>query len=1171
MITPSLRRRLARFGTLAVSIAMLAALAGAASAQAAEPPPENAVWWHFGASAAPTNLAPGTEGQITFSAANLGYREATASAEHPIVVSASVPAGLEVVAGTVRAFETGGRNLGESKFTCTQEGALLKCMVPEAMAPYNALEIAAIVKVTTSNPGTLETHIKVSGGEGVPAAESPAGAVRFHVSAQPTEFGVESYELLPENAEGKPETQAGAHPFQLTTEFDLNKVLGKSSKPGAKLEPDAPVPPKNLTFSLPPGLLGNVKVVPQCSALDFAAVSAADTNLCPPQTALGVARITLNEPNIFGGDVAEIVPVFNLEPGPGEPARFGIEVDKVPVTLTTSVRTGSDYGVNVTTNVATTAAALLHTQLTFWGVPGDPRHDQARGWECVNNEAFKEVTEPCKALGEANPSPFITLPAQCPEEAARSTTVTGESWPQGSSYTVSKIPPGAEHASYTLPPFTGCQLLGFNPSMFVETDTHSASSPTGMAIKVTLPQESTLAREGLAEADVQSTVLQLPEGMEASPAAANGLLTCTGAQVGFNLPGEPESRQTENNHFTPDATSCPPEAKVGSVRIRTPLLKNELFGSAYLASQDTNPFGPPLVLYLIVEDKISGVRVKLAGEVQVDPNTGRLTSVFKGTPPVPFEELEVSLFGGPRASQSTPPLCGSYPSTGTFTPSTIGSGGEAQSRSASFSITSGVGGGPCPTNPLPFGNSFQASSSNNQAGAFTPFSLTIGHADSDQAIKALTVHLPLGAAAMLSTITPCPIAQADAGACGPASLMGHSTTSSGLGPEPFTLGGQAFLTGPYAGAPFGISVLTPAEHVGPFNIGKIIANSTIHVDPSTAQVTVQTVETRIVDPNGVTTIAPTPLPTRIKGFPVQLKQVNVTVDRPGFEFNPTNCNALAVTGAIEGAQGAVQSVHMPFQVTNCGKLAFNPSLTVQAGSSFSKVNGTSFVVTVKAAPGEANIAKTRLVIPANLPSRLTTIQKACPDSVFNANPASCNEGSNIGYAVVHTPVLKNPLTGPAYLVSHGGAAFPDVEFVLQGEGILLILDGQTNIHLGVTTSTFNAVPDAPVSSFEAVLPAGPHSALTGYLPSGSTSLCGTQLSVPTTITGQNGVLIERNTQVTYNGCVAKFKVTKETALQKALKKCKKLKKKSKRVACERAARRKYGPHKKAKHAVHTHR
>jgi hypothetical protein len=300
----------------------------------------------------------------------------------------------------------------------------------------------------------------------------------------------------------------------------------------------------------------------------------------------------------------------------------------------------------------------------------------------------------------------------------------------------------------------------------------------------------------------------------------------------------------------------------------------------------------------------------------------------------------------------------------------------------------------------------------------------------------------------------------------------------------------------------------------------------------------------------------------IKGVPVQLKAINVQVDRPHFQFNPTSCDPMAVTGTLGGSEGASQPVSSPFQVANCGALPFEPKLTARVDGTGSKPNGVGFYVRLESAGlGQANIHQVELQLPIALPSRLTTIQQACPDNVFEANPAACGEGSVIGKAVIHTPVLKNPLEGPAYLVSHANLAFPDVVFVLQGEGIKLVLDGHTDIKKGITYSRFETAPDAPFSTFETSLPAGPHSALgVNVDPKKNYSLCGANLAMPTKIVAQNGAVINETTQIRPTSCVAQFK---ETRLQKALKECRKKKNKRKRIACERAARKKYGPHSKS--------
>jgi len=385
------------------------------------------------------------------------------------------------------------------------------------------------------------------------------------------------------------------------------------------------------------------------------------------------------------------------------------------------------------------------------------------------------------------------------------------------------------------------------------------------------------------------------------------------------------------------------------------------------------------------------------------------------------------------------------------------------------------------------------------------------------------MRLPPGIAGMLSKVTLCPEPQASQGTCPPESLIGHTTVSSGLGPDPFTPPeGQVFITGPYKGAPFGLSIVTPAL-APPFNLGKVIVRSTINIDKNTAALSIDS----------------DPLPLRLRGVPLQLQHINVTVERPGnqeFQFNPTNCNPMKVEGTLTGAQGATYPVSSRFQVANCASLPFKPKLTASAAGKASKANGASFLVTVQSAGlGQANIAKVALQLPKALPSRLTTLQKACLLATFEANPATCPDGSNVGSATIHTPVLKSPLSGPAYFVSHGGAAFPDIEFVLQGEGVTLILDGKTDIKKGITYSRFESAPDAPFTTFETVLPTGPHSVLTAYVPGKANfNLCGTKLVMPTIITGQNGAVIKQDTHIAVTGCPPSVTITKTRAKARSI-------------------------------------
>ena len=1131
---------------LCALLATLALLASAGTAVARADGPR----WDIVTRSAPTNLPPGGKGEIVAVVVNLGDAPVVATEGNPVKISDVLPAGIKATGSMEGQVGRGGDDQGAHELPLSKCEAL-HCSFVGTLPPFIAIEVH--IPVTATSEGTEVNEVKVEGDGITPKAVKRS----IPINNATTKFGIERYELTPEEEDGSSALQAGSHPFQLTTTIELNQTFGVDRFSGSKKEyPAAPALLRNLTTTLPAGLVADTRasVFPQCSAVQFATLRAGNSNLCPPDSAVGAAVVTFKEPHFFNQTTAT-TPVFNLVPEPGEPARFGFVFEKVPVVLDTSIKTGKGYAAEVKVENSSQAAEVLSTIVTVWGVPGAEQHESARGWECLGGGFYLEGLDPRPPCPQAqsNPPPYLILPTTtCGSPWA--TSVQAESWKPGA-----ELEPAEGMEASGREALEGCERLPFEPSLTAQPDQREASTPTGLSVEVTVPQNTTLSATGLAEADVKSTTVALPEGMVANPGAANGLSVCSAAGVGFD--GSIEGEQVDNESFNAAIASCPEAAKVGTVSIKTPLLENELEGSVYFAEQDTNPFASPLVIYMIAEDPVSGTRVKLAGEVIVNPQTGQLVSVFKNTPPLPFESLRLHLFNGGRASQSTPAFCRSYETKASFEPT---SGEASVQRSSSFQTTPNADGQPCPASgPLPFAPSFQAGSTSSQAAGFTPFTLTLGVPDGDAALKTIAMQLPPGMAAVLASVTPCPEPQAAEGTCGPESLIGHSTASAGLGTAPYTLPGEVFLTGPYDGAPFGLSAVTQAK-AGPFDLGKIVARSTITINPETAAATIDTEASKFF-PLKATEGEQTSfegLPQFVKGTPAQIKQLNVAVDRPGFEFNPTNCSPMAITGTLTGYEGTSEPVSYPFQATNCATLPFAPKLTASVAGQGSKADGTTFSVTVESAGlGQANIHKVDLTIPSVLPSRLTTIQKACLEAVFNANPASCDEGSLIGEGIVHTPVFKNPLRGPAYLVSHGGAAFPDVEFVLQGEGVKIVVDGKTYIHGGVTYSKFETSPDAPFTKFETIFPAGPHSALTPSVAENENyNLCKKSITLPTEITGQNGAFISQTTPVTITGCkgVAGFKVTKAQLLAKALKACKKDKKKGKRVACEKAARKKYG-------------
>jgi hypothetical protein len=1136
--------RTIRLGLVA-GLSVVFGLVCAGSASALTPAPR----WQLGVESVPTNLPPVGKGQLVVVASDLG--DAAVQSKTMTTLMVKLPAGVSAV--SVEPLAVDG-----VLATCSTAPAL-QCAVAAVLNPYEQFRMIINVKdeQPSGAPLTLDAQATVEGG----GASVVSRTLPIPVSGQPAGFGVAGYEVTPENEDGTPDTQSGEHPFQLTTTLTLNQLA----------EPRNPVElPRDLSFHLPPGLVGNPNAAAQCTMADFFAL-VTETNLCKPASVVGVATVYAHEP--IAHLIPKTVPVFNLVPAQGEPARLGFEVfGKIPVVIDTAVRSGTDYGVNATVENATELAGLLSSQVSLWGVPGDARHNNARGWECVAGGQFVyQVGKPCPVNSAEPEEPFLTLPTACaadPRSEPVRFPMQTDSWAHPGLFVDGEYEwtGGGEQ----LLGFQGCDRLPFSPGIDVLPEEHTASTPTGLDVDVRVPQQTTLEADGLAEADVRDTTVTLPEGVELSPSAANGLEACSEDEVGFTG----FNQATQTNEFNTAKVSCPDGSKVGTVRIKTPLLSHELEGNVYLASPapnggivepGRNPFGSLVALYIVAEDPISGVLVKLAGEGQVDEHTLRVATTFRNTPQVPFEELQLHLFGGERASLTTPALCGAYATDGLFTPWSGTEPAVVQSSASHFEVVQGVGGSSCPAG-VPFDPGFRVGSGDTQAGAFTSFNLELTRPDGDQALSGVSVRLPAGIAALLSKVQLCSEAQASTNSCPADSKVGEALAVAGLGSEPFVQGGgQVYITGPYHGAPFGLSIVTPAK-AGPFDLGYVTVRSRLLIDEHNASVTV------VSDP----------LPTQIRGIPLQLKRVIVNVNRPEFEFNPTSCNPMSIEGTITGDQGASQSVSSRFQVGGCEHLAFTPKFTASTNGHASKANGASFVVKVQSggvnATGvaQANIARVDLQLPKALPARLTTLQKACTEAAFNANPASCPEGSNIGTATIHTPVLANPLSGPAYLVSHGGAAFPDVEFVLQGEGIKLILDGQTQIKNGITYSKFDSAPDAPFTTFETTLPMGPHSALTSNVPANAKfSLCGTSLPMPTKITAQTGAVTEQATKIVVQGCGAvkaahTRKLTRQQKLTLALKACRKQHRRShaKRQACERQAHKKYGPlpKHKAKHA-----
>ncbi len=472
----------------------------------------------------------------------------------------------------------------------------------------------------------------------------------------------------------------------------------------------------------------------------------------------------------------------------------------------------------------------------------------------------------------------------------------------------------------------------------------------------------------------------------------------------------------------------------------------------------------------------------------------------------------------------SPPACGSYDAQASLTPWSAPESPQ-QLYSPVFAIEDGVGGGPCPAGGIPpFHPGIVAGTLNNSAGSYSPMDIHITRNDGEQEITRFTSILPAGLTAKLTGIPFCPDAEIEAAkhvtgaqeeaepSCPKDSEIGHSLVGAGVGSVLAYTPGKIYMAGPYNGAPFSVVSITSAK-VGPFDLGTVVIRFALNINPETAVVTVDAK-------------ASDPIPHIIDGIVIHVRDIHVYIDRPEFMINPTNCDPESFAATVDGAgadftNSADQdpvTVNNSFQMANCQNLQFKPTFKVSTSGKPSRLDGESLSVKLSypnAPQGtQTNIKLVKVELPKQLPSRLPTLQKACPETTFVTNPALCPPASVIGHATATTPILPVPLTGPAYFVSYGGAKFPELIIVLQGYGVTLDLHGETYISKqGVTSSTFKTVPDDPIGSFELTLPQGRFSALAAL-----GNPCKGTLTMPTEFLAQNGDAIRQQTKIAVTGC-----------------------------------------------------
>jgi hypothetical protein len=1040
-----------------VALGLCGSASGAAGAQPG--------WEVFG-DVSPTRVAPGDEATIRLYVYNVGaaasFGEATVTDTLPTGVTAT---GSEKFVGEG---VTGKDCSGSSVVTCS----LPTVMPGETVQVIIPVNVAGEPVVVNGGDGVNEAVVQGGGALGVALQHQ-----KIEYGEGETGFGIANFDAWFTNPNGTTDTQAGSHPYALTVAFATNGVGTEKSN-----EQPSGGDVRTIDVNLPPGIVGNALSAPRCPRRLFDSGFGAGGEGCPANAQVGEDGAYVRGLGLIG------FPVYNLVPPPGVAAQFAFSFEGISTFLDARVRSGGDNGISEHVPNVPQYKITFNTT-TIWGIPGESSHDWQRrsggdGGDCFHGCAYSGPVVP-----------FLTLPTSCAAPGVFSIEAVG-TW-QGSNAVPTDSVSTHNEAGEPVG-MEGCgSLVHFNPVLSVSPETSFADTPTGISTELSLPAND-VNGGGLANSGLENTTVTLPEGLVINPGQATGLQACQADEENIGGAGA----ETENED---GPSSCPLASKVGTDEISTPLVPDKLVGNVYILQAN------PPNLQLLVTASGDGVNLKLPGTVRLNEQTGQLVATFQHTPDAPFTVFKLDFSGGPQAALATPTRCGGYLSAGLFTPWASPFVENATSNSG-FLVSSGPGGSSCQW-PLPFQPTMTAGATTDQAGGYTDFTTLLARADGQQRIEKLQFKTPEGLLGMIAKVPLCEEPQAAAGTCSSASQIGHTVAEVGPGPYPFVIPqpgappAPIYLTGSYEGAPFGLSIAVPIV-AGPFNLGIEVVRAKIEVDPHTSQLTIST----------------TAFPKTVKGIPTDIREIDAVIDRPEFMFNPTDCNPMSFTGTATSFEGATAPLSSHFQMGSCRSLLFKPDFTVSTSGKTSRANGASLTAKIvyptgnlgaNQASSQSNINSVKVDLPKQLPSRLTTLQKACSAKIFEANPANCPAASIVGHAKAITPVLPVPIEGPAYFVSHAGEEFPSLIAVLQGYGVTVDLIGSTFINnkTNITSSTFKNVPDVPIASFELNLPQGKYSALAA-----NGNLCKSKLAMPTAFIGQNGAEIHQTTPISVTGC-----------------------------------------------------
>jgi hypothetical protein len=906
-----------------------------------------------------------------------------------------------------------------------------------------------------------------------------AGLLAMLVLAAPAsaDFGITSFGGSATDPDGARVTQAGAHP-DVTTKIRFNTTLGLTSFSGAS---DAVLPEgnlKDLVVDLPPGLIGNPLSMPACSPADLAGdpVYAAH---CPTETQIGKVEIKntqgqSGEPLDGSGSA-----LYNIVTSPGAPAMFGFNygnaITLIVPEVVADLSTPGGYRVIARVSDASESIALIGTTVTLWGVPADPVHDARR-------------FAPFPVLTLGHPAgvprvPLMTLPTACSGQAL-TTKLRAASWQHPDVWQSAEF--NTDFDGFPLV-VDGCSRLKFTPSVVMAPSTTAPDAPTGLDVDVKSPQNLG-DPGGLANAQLKDVTVTMPDGWTINPGSADGLQACSDDQLGLG---------------NDQAAACPDGSKLGSVSASTPVLSESLDGSVYLRSQNSQDpeSGEMFRIALVIRNDERGILVKLPGSVTADKDTGRLTASFKNNPQFPVDRIQLHLKSGPRAPLATPATCGSK----TIDTELVSWAGHDVQQPNTFTIacTQGLGG---------FSPSFAAGTVRPVGGAFSPFALSISKPDGNADLNGLSMVLPTGLLARLKGNLN--------------TQVGTVKAFAGPGSNPFMLPGKVFLEGRYDDAPFSLRVVVPAK-AGPFDLGEVTVRQKIYVDPIDAHVTV------VSDP----------VPTIVKGVPARLQRLEVAVDKPDFIINPTSCAAKTISGTLSAVGGQTAAVTNRFQVGDCASLDLKPDLALALSGKGQTTDGKHPAITANLTqkPGQANLKKVKVTLPLSMALDPDNANGLCEFVDGSKAEPTCPKASIVGTATATTPILDEPLSGPVYFVKNIRKdaktgreirTLPKLVIPLTGQnGVKLTLTGTSNVENDQLVTTFDNIPDAPVSGFKLDIIGGKG----GILTVSGADICKATQIADQQIDGQNNKSADSDVYIQTPSCPLKVLSKKVTKTSVAIK------------------------------------